>query len=294
MNQRLRLFRINKQSFILIILLLVSGILIGLSSGNFIVNFNQLGFSVLSGIQKGVYSVSSAVGGTFAAIRELAVLRKEYNELTKKVENYEFLQRSNAEIRKENERLKEQLEFSRNQTQRNIPAQIIGRDPNSLYSGITINKGTAQGIRKNMPVIAFQNGNTGLVGKIVEAGHTTSLIMPLYDFQCYVSARIEHTRDLGIVNGQGTADFNLVMRYVKKRVFDDLRYGDVVVTSGENMNYAKDVPVGTITRIRVLDYDTSLEIELTPIIDFDRLETVMVLDMSQTGPEQSTGPEAEL
>ncbi|MDR1748707.1 MAG: rod shape-determining protein MreC, partial [Spirochaetaceae bacterium] len=148
MNQRLRLFRTNKQSIVLIVLLLVSGVLLGLSSGNFIVNFNQLGFSLISGIQKGAYSVSSAVGGTFAAISELAVLRKEYDELIKKVENYEFLQRNNAEIHKENERLREQMGFSRNLTQRNIPAQIIGRDPNSLYSGITINKGTAHGIKK--------------------------------------------------------------------------------------------------------------------------------------------------
>ncbi|MDR2897548.1 MAG: rod shape-determining protein MreC [Spirochaetaceae bacterium] len=282
MNQRLRLFRVNKQGIVCTILLFVSGVLLGLSSGGFIVNFNQLGFSLMSGVQKGAYAVSSAVGGTFAAIRELAVLQQEYDELTRKVENYEFLQRSNAEIRKENERLKEQLGFSQSQTQRNIPAQIIGRDPNSLYSGITIDKGTAQGIKKNMPVIAFQNGNTGLVGKIVEVGFTTSMIMPLYDFECYVSTRIEHTRDLGIVNGQG-AGFSLLMRYVKKRVFDELQYGDVVVTSGENLNYAKDVPVGTITRIRALDYDTSLEIELSPIIDFDRLETVMVLDMTQPG-----------
>ncbi len=279
MAQKKQFFRLRTQSFVLILLLIVSGFLLGLSTGGFIVNFRAVGFSFLSGIQKGVHSVTSAVSNTFAAIRELSVLQEQYDELTKKVENYEFLQRNNAEIRKENERLKEQLGFSQNLGQRNIPAEIIGKDPNSLYSGITVNKGTADGIKKNMPVIALQNGNTGLVGKIIEVGRTTSMIMPVYDYRCYVSARIETTRDQGIVNGQGE-NFDLMMKYVKKRVRDELQFGDVVVTSGENMNYLKDIPIGTISRIKVLDYETSLEIELTPVIDFSRLETVIVIDMT--------------
>ncbi len=279
MAQKKQFFRLRTQSFVLILLLIVSGFLLGLSTGGFIVNFRAVGFSFLSGIQKGVHSVTSAVSNTFAAIRELSVLQEQYDELTKKVENYEFLQRNNAEIRKENERLKEQLGFSQNLGQRNIPAEIIGKDPNSLYSGITVNKGTADGIKKNMPVIALQNGNTGLVGKIIEVGRTTSMIMPVYDYRCYVSARIETTRDQGIVNGQGE-NFDLMMKYVKKRVRDELQFGDVVVTSGENMNYLKDIPIGTISRIKVLDYETSLEIELTPVIDFSRLETVSVIDMT--------------
>ena len=62
---------------------------------------------------------------------------------------------------------------------------------------------------------------------------------------------------------------------------EELHIGDVVVTSGENNNYMKDIPVGTISRINILDYNSSLDIELTPIIDFSRLENVIVVNMKE-------------
>ena len=63
-----------------------------------------------------------------------------------------------------------------------------------------------------MPVIALQSGNVGLVGKVIEVGHYTSLVMPIYDFQCSVSARIQNTRDLGLVSGM----------VLKAKIFQDI------------------------------------------------------------------------
>ena len=71
------------------------------------------------------------------------------------------------------------------------------------------------------------------------------------------------------------------MKYIKKRVLEDLHYGDVIVTSGENANYMRDLPIGSISKISVVDYDSSLDIELTPILDFSRLENVVVVNMRE-------------
>lgn len=252
--------------------------MLSLSSGGFVVDFRNVGFSIVSSGQKLVNTVVTSTVRFFTSISELATLQREYALLAEKLEHYEYMQRNNTEIRKENERLKELLGFVDTVTYTNYTARIIGRDPNALYSGITLNKGIRQGIKKGMPVIAIQNGNVGLVGKVVSVGRGTCLVLPVYDYQCNVSCRIEKTRDIGIVSGNGSDDGTLVMKYVKKRVLPELTYGDIVVTSGENDNYMSDIPVGTITGITVLDYDTSLEIQLTPIIDFSRLETVLIVD----------------
>ena len=61
-------------------------------------------------------------------------------------------------------------------------------------------------------------------------------------------------------------------------MLDELHIGDVIVTSGENGNYERDIPIGSISRIKILDYDSSLEIEVTPVVDFSRLESVIVMD----------------
>jgi len=266
--------------------MLVSGICLGFSSESFVINFSRIGFSIVSTVEKDFFTVTDAVKDTFGAVKELSELKKDYDALSKKLENYQQMQRSNAEIRKENAHLKEQLDFSESIEQKNFPAQIISRDVDKLYASLTINKGSAGGINKNMPVIAYQNGNIGLVGKIVEVGKYTSKIMPVYSLDCTISARIQNTRDLGLVTGMGNDDELLSMQYIKKRVLNDLHFGDVIVTSGENGNYMRDVPLGTISKIRVLDYDSSLDIELVPVIDFSRLETVIVIDQNQSNGDR--------
>ncbi|MBQ7538035.1 rod shape-determining protein MreC [uncultured Treponema sp.] len=282
-------FRFGLSEILLIVFMLFSGIMLAFHSGGFVVNFQSLGFTLLSSVQKGVSAVASGVGDTFNAIHELARLREENRELTERLKNYEILQRNNTDIRKENERLKEQLDFSLTFQEKNYPAEIIGRNPDSLYSAFTINKGTKHGIRKNMPVLAVQGGIVGLVGKVVTVGSLTSLVMPIYDSKCSVSARIQNTRDIGLVSGNGSADSPLSMSYIKKRVLHELQLGDLIVTSGEGGNYIGDIPIGSISDIKVLDYDSSLSIKVTPVIDFSRIEMVIVSDRMEVNPAL-TGP----
>ena len=279
-----RSFSFSFAEFVFLILLFLSGLALAFSGGGFVVNFQRVGFSVVTSLQKAVYSVCDGVTGVFTAVAELKSLKAENQELKEKLKNYEFLQRNNTEIRKENERLREQLQFATHIEQKNFPAQIIGRNPDNIYSGITINKGSRSGIKKGMSVIAVQNGTTGLVGKIVTVGLETSLVMPVYDSKCVVSSRIQNTRDIGLVSGSGNANSPLQMKYIKKRVLSELNLGDLVVTSGETDNYVADIPVGTITNIMVVEYDSSLNIEITPVVDFARLETVIVTDLKEPNP----------
>ncbi|MBO4386499.1 MAG: rod shape-determining protein MreC [Treponema sp.] len=281
-------FRFKLSEILLVVLILTSGIMLSFSAGGFLVDFGKIGFSIMSTMQKGVNCVSDKVTGTFSLIKDMTRMKKEYQALKEKLKDYEYLQRSNTEIRRENDRLREQLDFSKDLSYKNIPAQIIGHDPDSLYSGITINKGARNGIRKGMPVIAIQNGNIGVVGKIVTVGMGTSLIIPVYDSQFNISTRVQTSRDLGITKGSGFSDLPLSMGYIRKSAYSDLHEGDVVVTSGENGNYISNVPVGRISKINVVDYDNSLDIELEPIIDFPRLENVLVVDQTELNETVAT------
>lgn len=274
-------FRFGFSEFLLIALVLVSSVSLAFSSGSFVLNLKKIGFTFVSTIDKGVHAVADGVVGTVNAVGELHKLKKDYNELVVKLERYEQLQRANADITKENERLREQLGFSVAMEEKNFPAQIIARDLDNAYSYLTIDKGSVNGVRKNMPVVAFQNGNQGLVGKVVQVGAFTSQIMPVYNIDNSVSARIQNTRDLGLINGLGSQSQPLLLQHIRKRVLDELNYGDIIVTSGENNNYMRDIPIGTISKITVLDYNSSLSIEVTPILDFARLETVIVVNQKE-------------
>lgn len=282
-----KLFKFNIDAFLLIIFLLLSSVFMAFSGGSFILNFKQIGFSVTSSTEKAVYTVSSFIGDSVSAIRELWELKAKYSELSKLLENYELLQRSNADIKRENNELRNLLKFSDTIQTVNIPAEIIGYDPNNLYSGIIINRGIKHGIKKDMPVIAFQGTNMALVGKILQVGRASSIIIPIYDYRCYVAAKMGIEKYRGVINGQGSEDFPLIMKYVKKRAKEDIKIGDKVVTSGldDSSLFPKNIPIGFISKIEAFDYETSLELSVDPIIDFATLEYVFVLDTSAVKKE---------
>lgn len=273
-------FKFRLQELFLIILIVISSISLSFNAGGFIINFRNLGFTILSTVENGISSVTYFVKDSVKEVKKHFNLKKEYEVLLEKVKNYEIMQQTNANIRKENARLKEQLAFVDSINQKTISANIISRGADNLHTTLIINKGSNHGIKKNMNVISTQEGNIGVVGKVISVGYITSQIMPIYNIDCSLSARLQNTRDIGLISGNGSEDLPLSMKYIKKRVIGDLHFGDVIVTSGENGNYLKDIPIGTISKITVLDYDTSLDIEVTPVVNFSRLESVVVVSSS--------------
>nr|WP_318707493.1 rod shape-determining protein MreC [uncultured Treponema sp.] len=274
-------FKFRFQELLFIILVVASSVMLSFSSGGFIINFKNVGFTIFSTIEKGVATVSFYVKDAIDGVVKLVNLSKEYDELTEKLKDYEYMQRTNAAIRKENARLKEQLGFADSIQQKTIPANIISRGADNLHTTLIIDKGSKDGIKKNMSVVAIQNGNIGVVGKVVSVGYNTAQIMNIFNSSCSISARMQNTRDIGLVTGNGTEDKPLSMKYIKKRVISELHFGDIVVTSGENGNYVKEIPIGTISKVSILDYDTSLDIEIEPVINFSRLESVMVVSNTE-------------
>jgi rod shape-determining protein MreC len=270
--------RVSANVYVFVALMLLSFSLLLFSTRSFIVNIKDFGLSFFSGARGAIYTVSSAVSRTVLSVSELVTLRSEYNELLKRISDYEYLERSAAGIRAENNRLREQLDFSLTLRYRHIPVEISGRDPDNVFSAFVINKGTKHGIENNMPVIAFQNGMQALAGKVVQTGRLESLVMPLYDRRCFVSARLSQERYEGIVEGQGSPALPLLVRSLSKRALDDVSVGDIVVTSGMGGVYPAGIMLGRVSGILYHEYETSLELELESALDFSRLEYVFVLE----------------
>jgi rod shape-determining protein MreC len=270
--------QINSSVFVFVILIIISTLMLLVSSRNFIFGVKNTGLSLFSGVRGGIYELSSLVSRTVLSIKELTNLRKEHADLLKQLDRYEELERSNAEIYQENIRLKEQLDFSKTLRYRRIPAQISGRDPNNLFSALVINKGSYSGVSNNMTVVAWQNGVQALVGKVIQTGVLESLVMPVFDINSLVSCRFSVSRFEGIVEGQGSSESSLIMRFVPRRARDEVNIGDIIITSGMGGIYPPGINLGRVSSINVLEYETTLEIEVIPMIDFSRLEYVFVIE----------------
>ena len=273
----------NNTISVFIILITISFSILLFSNFNFTGAIKNIGFSLFSGIRSGIHEVSSLVSRTVLSVSELTILRREYNELAERIARYEQLERSAAEIRQENSRLREQLGFSQNLRFRHIAAEFIGRDPDNLFSAFVINKGSHQGVAVDMPVIAYQDGAQSLVGKVIQVGFFESLVMPLYDARSFISARFSQSRFEGILEGRGNPDMSLLMRFINKQARDEINTGDVIVSSGLGGIYPPGINIGRVSRIRFDENEISMEVEVTTSIDFSRLEYVFVIDAASIG-----------
>ena len=266
-----------KEITTLILLIIISVVGMGLSTEDKLISPKQAGFSVFSVFQRGFNGIGNFFSDTVNSINELSELREDYQELQSKISEYEEIERNVIELTNENSLLREQLGFSATTKHQNIPAEVIGKDPGNTFNSIVINKGSSSGIKRNMPVVALQDGFHGLVGKIGEVGKFTSIIIPIYNESSFVSARLQESRYEGLISGSGYSESILKMDYVKKIARESIKYGDFIITSGMKSIYPKGIYIGRVTAIEGKEWDTSLQLEIEPVVDFSRLEYVFVL-----------------
>ncbi|MDR2073663.1 MAG: rod shape-determining protein MreC [Spirochaetaceae bacterium] len=283
--------RVRTDVYVFVALSLISFSALFFSARSFVTDFRNAGLSMYSGLRESVHGLTSLVSRMVLSVWELAKLKEEYDELTARVVRYEQLERTAADIRQENNRLREQLGFSRILSYRHVAAEIIGTEPDNLFSAFVINRGKKDGIGNNMPVIAYQNGVETLVGKVIQAAQYESMVMPLYDSSSYISSRLNDSRIEGIVEGQGSHNAPLLMRFVRRRGREEeIKIGEAVITSGLGGVFPRGIIMGRVSRVLYQDNDTSIEIELESQTDFSRLEYVFVIDTGSQTPVEETGP----
>jgi len=280
-------FARHRKGATLAALVLVSLICLMVSNRTLVIKPKEIGLSVAGFFQRSFTGLFTWFGDTAGSIGQLRAAREELAAARARLEEMDQATREVLELRRQNAALKEQLDFAQNLPPERIAAEVIARDTDNLFSTITLNKGSRQGVKKGMPVVAWQGDIEGLVGKVVLVGPGSSQVLPLYDPQCIVSARVDTTRDEGLVAGQGKDRGTLVMNYVKKIAKDKIGYGDLVVSSGLGGVYPKGINIGRIRDITAPAYETSLVLQVQPIIDFDRLEYLFLV-----GPEGEAPPPA--
>ena len=75
--------RIQPPLFVFVILVVISGVLLAASTGGFVVNFKNVGFTALSSFQRGIHTVTTKFTDMVSAVKRMAELQEEYDELLK-------------------------------------------------------------------------------------------------------------------------------------------------------------------------------------------------------------------
>ena len=168
-----------------------------------------------------------------------------------------------------NERLRNLLDFQKSITELVVAAEVIGRDPSAWFKTIIIDKGKADGLTKGLPVVMPQ----GIVGQVIEAASHYAKVMLIIDRNSAVDSLIQRTRARGVVKGESTDQLRLAYVLRKK----DVQVGDIVVSSGLDGIYPKGLRIGLVAEVIDHEADIFHEVFITPFVDFEKLEEVLVV-----------------
>lgn len=240
---------------------------------------------VLMPIQKGITFVTDKTTNFFGYFGEIDALRTENKNLKETNEKLFYENTILSQYEEENKNLKQLLEMKNlYQAYEGIGANVIGKDSSNWYKVITIDKGTASGVKENSVILA----NGGLVGHVWEASDLTSTsttansskVLSIIDDRSSVSAEVVRTGDVGIVNG----DIELVnegLCVLEINVESEVIKGDQIVTSHLSSIYPPGIPIGTVEEVVDGKNGLTRYAYIKPYVDFKHLKNVLVINYKQ-------------
>lgn len=254
-------------------LIVVSLALYGFAMQNYRVNeasfFQKVIIEFMAPIQRGTVSIKEQVAYTFDHYVDIVNTSKENIDLKRKVEKLENSIFSLKEVEKENQRLKQLLEFGKDIPRKKVLAQVVSWDASNEFRVLRINKGSSDGLTVLAPVITM----TGLVGYVYRVSANYSDILTILDQNNRVDVIVSRTRTHGIV--EGFSNYKCQLKYVPRT--EQLTLEDEIITAGLGEIYPKGIKVGRISKIDKENFGITQRIEIEPSVNFQKLEEVVVL-----------------
>lgn len=256
-------------------LVLFSAFLISLRLDNKVKIIKNVIFYVFSSSPKHLDNILKQSQGVAKRIHDMILVHKENLRLKERIQ--EFIEKETyfKKLRLENERLKEILKYESNLSYKSqIVARMIGRKPSNWYNTIIINKGTKDGISEDDIVIAYQQGQEGVVGRIVESSYSSAKVLLVTDTNSAIAAYIRRNKEDGLMEGQNKED--LMMKYLSSKA--DVKVDDILVTSGYGGIFPAEIVIGKVKSIFSGKHEENFKKALiSPSINFSQISDVLVI-----------------
>lgn len=205
-------------------------------------------------------------------LKTLEELERENGQLSVTNKELKAVNQTLRGLEQENNRLRRALEYRERSVFKLIPARVIARDSSTWWNTIKINRGSADGIQRDMPVLTDE----GLVGKTTVVAEHAATVLLIADENCKVAAKIEGTQEQGIVSGERTSTTSMPvvsLGFLSKNA--NLQPGQKVYSSGLGGVYPSGVLIGAIKEFKVRELDGYAT--LIPAVDLTTLEDVFVV-----------------
>jgi rod shape-determining protein MreC len=230
--------------------------------------------NIISPMQKGINTVGHSVFNGFEKIASLNKLEEENTRLKEENNVLSYENKILLQDKYELDRFRDLYKLDKKYADYpKVAARVISADPNNWFNTFTIDKGSDDGIAVDMNVIA---GN-GLVGIIETVGKNHSIVRSIIDDSSSVSGMFLKTSDICVVKGdlEKLEKGVLPVELIKKDA--DIYDGYEVVTSNISPKYLQGILIGYISNITLDSNNLSKTADLTPAVDFENLQEVLII-----------------
>jgi rod shape-determining protein MreC len=225
--------------------------------------------SALAPVEGAMTSLAAQVDRVTSVFGDVASLRVENQRLRSADEQ---LRRQVVELNaaaKENDALRQALNFQKASGHRLVAAHVIGRGPDSFSRTMQIDRGTADGVQPGMAVAT----GAGLLGRVREAGPHAAIVQTLGDPQSRVNVYLSKSNLQGTVSG-GPSSLRLELQHTLGVTAST---GDWALTSGVGGGFPRGLVVGEIASIAHRDTATFDEAQIAWVNDPPSITFVLVI-----------------
>jgi rod shape-determining protein MreC len=224
--------------------------------------------SAVTPLEKVIVWCQGGVGGLWNNYIYLRGVRQENRDLKFEIEQLRLEQVRLTDDAQQARRLQALLGFKETFIAKTVAAQVIGSSGSEKSRSVFIDKGSNDGVEKDMSVITAD----GVVGKVLLAFGSTAQVLMINDRSSGVGVIMDKSRLQGVV--KGTAAGELVLENVMTD--EAVTAGERVVTSGGDQIFPKGLTVGTVMKVSP-GADLFLNIRVKPSANLNRLEEVLVI-----------------
>lgn len=207
---------------------------------------------------------------------KLKDIEKDNDILETSIDRIDSMEAENIELRRQLNALKEELNIDYALADYEyLNATVISRNIGYWHNKITIDKGTYNGVEKDMVVI----NSKGLIGKVIKSSTFTSDIrlITTSDTNNKISVHISNGSNnlYGLINSYDYNNNVLELEGISNT--KDVNIGDLVYTSGLGGIFPSGILIGKVTEITTDSYDLAKIIKVSPSVDFTDINYVSIL-----------------
>ena len=230
---------------------------------------------IVTPLQNGISKAGSYIANRSDEVKQLNEVLKENEELKKEVDSLTIENIKLQQERYELTTLRELFELSETYDEYDmVGARVIAKDSGNWFHTFVINKGTNDGLSVDMNVLC----GSGLVGIISDIGPNWAKVLSIIDDSSNVSGMVLQTSDNLIVTGDLQLYEDGVISFEKLVDSSDrVNEGDKIVTSNISDKYLPGILIGYISTISRDSNNLTKSGLITPAVDFEHIEEVLVI-----------------